>query len=132
MGSMSNGFCDSNGDGIGDLAGLTDKLDHIARLGVTCIWLLPFHPSTNRDNGYDITDYLQVDPRYGTFDDFLAFVTGAGARGIRVILDLVAQHTSDRHPWSLSARRDARSPFRDYYVWTDYPPRPASARGRCF
>ncbi|WP_306754354.1 alpha-amylase family glycosyl hydrolase [Paracoccus actinidiae] len=91
-------FCDGNGDGIGDFTGLTDKLDHLARLGVTCIWLLPFHPSTNRDNGYDITDYLQVNPRYGTFDDFLAFVTGAGARGIRVILDLVAQHTSDRHP----------------------------------
>lgn len=125
-------FCDSDGDGIGDFAGLTARLDHIARLGATCIWLLPFHPSTHRDNGYDITDYLQVDPRYGTFDDFLAFVTQAGARGIRVILDLVAQHTSDRHPWFLSARHDAKSPFRDYYVWTDHPPRPAPGRGPMF
>ena len=125
-------FCDSNGDGVGDFAGLTARLDHIARLGATCIWLLPFHPSTNRDNGYDITDYLQVDPRYGTFDDFLTFVTQAGARGIRVILDLVAQHTSDRHPWFLSSRHDPRSPFRDYYVWTDHPPRPVPGRGPMF
>ena len=91
-------FMDSNGDGVGDFGGLADRLDHIEALGATCIWLLPFYPTPNRDNGYDITDYLQVNPRYGTFDDFLAFVTGAGARGIRVILDLVAQHTSDRHP----------------------------------
>jgi maltose alpha-D-glucosyltransferase / alpha-amylase len=125
-------FSDSNGDGIGDFPGLTERLDHLVRLGVTCIWLLPFHPSTNRDNGYEITDYLQVDPRYGSFDDFLFFLTEAGARGIRVILDLVAQHTSDRHPWFLSARHDARSPFRDYYVWTDHPPRPAPGRGPMF
>lgn len=125
-------FCDSDGDGVGDFAGLTSKMDHLVKLGVTCVWLLPFFPSTNRDNGYDITDYLQVDPRYGTFDDFLAFLTQAGARGIRVILDLVAQHTSDRHPWFLSARHDARSPFRDYYVWTDHPPRPAPGRGPMF
>ncbi|MGN7871360.1 alpha-amylase family protein [Paracoccus sp. 22332] len=125
-------FCDSDGDGVGDFAGLTGKLDHLTRLGVTCVWLLPFFPSTNRDNGYDITDYMQVDPRYGSFDDFLDFVVQAGARGIRVILDLVAQHTSDRHPWFLSARHDARSPFRDYYVWTDHPPRPAPGRGPMF
>ena len=125
-------FCDSNGDGVGDFAGLTSRLDHIATLGATCIWMLPFFPSTNRDNGYDITDYLQVDPRLGSFDDFLTFLTSAGARGIRVILDLVAQHTSDRHPWFLSARHDANSPFRDYYVWTDHPPRPAPGRGPMF
>src|SRR5919199_1168376 len=87
-------YFDGNGDGIGDFPGLTAKLPHIASLGATCIWLLPFFPSTHRDNGYDVSDYYRVDPRHGSFEDFLRFVRAAGEYGIRIIIDLVAQHTS--------------------------------------
>jgi maltose alpha-D-glucosyltransferase / alpha-amylase len=117
-------FQDGNGDGIGDFPGATSRLDHLSELGVTCIWLLPFFPTPDRDNGYDVKDYLGVDPRYGTLDDFEAFLTGAGERGIRVILDLVVNHTSDEHPWFRAARRDERARFRDFYVWVDAPPPP--------
>jgi maltose alpha-D-glucosyltransferase / alpha-amylase len=117
-------FQDSNGDGVGDFPGATGRLDHLADLGITCIWLLPFYPTPDRDNGYDIADYLGVDPRYGTLDDFEAFLRAAGERGIRVFLDLVVNHTSDRHPWFQAARRDEHSRYRGYYVWTDSPPPP--------
>lgn len=115
-------FQDSNGDGIGDFPGLCRRLDYLTNLGVTCIWLLPFFPTPDRDNGYDVMDYFSVDPKLGTFDDFLAFVRGAGERGLRVMIDLVMDHTSDRHPWFQAARRDRHSRYRRYYVWTDAPP----------
>lgn len=115
-------FQDSNGDGIGDFSGLCDRLEYVAELGVTCIWLLPFFPTLDRDNGYDVMDYLSVDPRLGTLDDFIRFVRQAGERGIRVMIDLVMDHTSDRHPWFQAARRDRRSRYRRYYIWSDAPP----------
>ena len=115
-------FQDSNGDGIGDFAGLTDRLDYLAGLGVSCLWLMPFYPTPNKDNGYDIADYYGVDPRLGSLGDFVEFVRTASDRGIRVIADLVVNHTSDQHPWFQAARADRRSPYRDYYVWADEPP----------
>ncbi|MFC3631137.1 alpha-amylase family protein [Paracoccus angustae] len=115
-------FQDSNGDGVGDFAGLTRRIDHLARLGVTCIWLMPFYPTMNQDDGYDITDYYGVDPRLGTLGDLAVFLRTAKDRGIRVIADLVVNHTSDRHPWFLSAASDRDSPFRDWYVWRDEIP----------
>jgi maltose alpha-D-glucosyltransferase/alpha-amylase len=118
-------YQDDNADGIGDFPGLTDRLDHIAGLGATCIWLLPFYPTPNRDNGYDILDYYNVDPRLGTLGDFTEFVRQARERGLRVIADLVVNHTSDQHPWFRAARSDPDSPYRDYYVWADDPPEDA-------
>jgi maltose alpha-D-glucosyltransferase / alpha-amylase len=113
-------FFDANGDGIGDFAGLTQKIDHIASLGATAIWLLPFFPSPRRDDGYDIADYGAVSPDYGTMEDFRAFVDAAHSRGIRVIIELVINHTSDQHPWFQRARNaPAGSPERDFYVWSD-------------
>ncbi len=113
-------FFDSNGDGIGDFKGLHEKLDHIASLGANAIWLLPFFPSPRRDDGYDIADYGNVSPDYGTMDDFRAFVAAAHERGIRVIIELVINHTSDQHPWFQAARNaPAGSPERDFYVWSD-------------
>ncbi len=115
-------FSDSNGDGIGDFAGLMSKLDYIADLGVTAIWLLPFYPSPRRDDGYDIAEYEDVSADYGTMDDARAFIHAAHARGIRVITELVINHTSDQHPWFQAARRAPRgSPERDFYVWSDDP-----------
>jgi maltose alpha-D-glucosyltransferase/alpha-amylase len=118
-------FLDSNGDGIGDFPGLTSALDHIAGLGVNCIWLQPFHPSPNRDDGYDVTDYYAVDPRFGTLGDFVEFVHQAEQRGIRILIDLVVNHTSDKHPWFQSARSDPRSPYRKYYLWRKSKPKKA-------
>jgi trehalose synthase len=115
-------FLDHDGDGIGDLQGLTERVDYLAGIGVTCIWLMPFQPSPNRDDGYDVTDYFGVDPRVGDLGDFVAFVRAAKDRGMRVIIDLVVNHTSDRHPWFRSARSSPDSPYRDYYVWRDEPP----------
>ncbi len=113
-------FADSNGDGIGDFAGLTGKLPYLQDLGVTCLWLLPFYPSPLRDDGYDIADYTSINPIYGTLDDFRRFVDEAHARQIRVLTELVVNHTSDRHPWFQRARRAPKgSPERDYYVWSD-------------
>lgn len=117
-------FCDANGDGMGDFRGLISKLDYISELGVGCVWLLPFYPSPLKDNGYDITDYYNVDPRLGTLVDFQEFVTKASERGISVVIDLVMNHTSDQHPWFLASRRDHKSLFRNYYVWTPNPPQP--------
>jgi len=112
-------FYDSNGDGHGDLRGATEKLDHLKNLGVDCVWLLPIYPSPLKDDGYDISDYYNIHPQYGTLEDFKAFLDAAHARGIRVILDLVMNHTSDQHPWFQEARSDRNSPYRDYYVWSD-------------
>ena len=113
-------FFDSNDDGIGDFPGLTAKLDYIERLGVTTLWLLPFYPSPRRDDGYDIADYTDVHPDYGTMDDVRAFIDEAHSRGIRVITELVINHTSDQHAWFQRARRaPAGSPERDFYVWSD-------------
>lgn len=115
-------YRDSNGDGHGDFCGLTESLDYLAGIGVTCVWLLPFYPTPDRDNGYDVTDYYNVDPRLGTLGDFVIFMREAKERGIRVIIDLVVNHTSDQHPWFQAARRDKDSPYRDFYVWrTDDP-----------
>ena len=114
-------FYDSDGDGIGDFQGLLQKLDCIAALGVHCIWLLPFYPSSNRDNGYDVTDYYAVDTRLGTMGDFAQFLNRSEQLGLRVIIDLVVNHTSVHHPWFQDARRSPQSPFRDFYVWSDEP-----------
>ncbi|MGX7825798.1 alpha-amylase family protein [Actinokineospora sp. 24-640] len=115
-------FQDGNGDGCGDFLGLTQRVDYFARLGVTCLWLMPFLPTPDRDDGYDITDYYSVDPRLGDLGDFVEFVRTANDRGIRVIADLVVNHTSDQHPWFKSARESRESPYRDWYVWSDEPP----------
>jgi trehalose synthase len=120
-------FLDLNGDGIGDLTGLSERVDYLAGIGVTCLWLMPFFPSPNRDDGYDITDYYGVDPRLGTLGEFAALIRTAKDRGMRVIIDLVVNHTSDRHPWFRHARTSKRSPFHDYYVWRDEPPRQKKA-----
>ncbi|MEP7289274.1 MAG: maltose alpha-D-glucosyltransferase [Chloroflexota bacterium] len=121
-------FFDSNGDGIGDFPGLTQKLDYIQKLGVDCIWLLPFYPSPLRDDGYDISDYYDVHPNYGTLKDFKVFLKTAHRRGLKVIADLVINHTSDQHPWFQAARSDPKSPYRDYYVWSDTPLKYQEAR----
>jgi maltose alpha-D-glucosyltransferase / alpha-amylase len=115
-------FDDSNDDGIGDFPGLTDRVEYLSGLGVTCIWLMPFFPSPNRDNGYDIADYYGVDPRLGTMGDLVEFLRTARERGIRVIADLVVNHTSVDHPWFQAARADRASPYRDFYCWVDEPP----------
>ena len=115
-------YMDSNGDGVGDFQGLTRRLDYLAGLGITAIWLMPFQPSPQRDNGYDIADYYGVDPRYGTLGDFVEFAHGCKQRGIRLLIDLVVNHTSDQHPWFQEARRDKRSKYRDWYVWSKKKP----------
>ncbi|WP_226951196.1 maltose alpha-D-glucosyltransferase [Rhizobium terrae] len=113
-------FYDANGDGIGDFQGLQEKLDHIASLGANTIWLLPFFPSPRRDDGYDIADYTNVSPDYGTIEEFKAFVDAAHQRGLRVVIELVINHTSDQHPWFQRARHaPPGSPERDFYVWSD-------------
>jgi maltose alpha-D-glucosyltransferase/alpha-amylase len=111
-------FQDGNADGIGDFSGLTARLDYLETLGIDCVWLLPFYPSPLRDDGYDIADYYDVSPHYGSMADFERFLKEAGRRGIRVIADLVVNHTSDQHPWFQEARRDASSAKRSYYVWS--------------
>jgi maltose alpha-D-glucosyltransferase/alpha-amylase len=112
-------FADGNGDGHGDLRGLITKLDYFRDLGVDCLWLQPIYPSPLVDDGYDIADYYNVHPDYGTLDDFKTFLSEAHARGLRVIADLVLNHTSDQHPWFQAARASKDSPYRDYYVWSD-------------
>jgi maltose alpha-D-glucosyltransferase/alpha-amylase len=114
-------FSDSDGDGVGDFPGLTDRLDYLNRLGVDCLWMLPFYPSPGRDNGYDVADYYGVDERFGDLGDFTEFVGEARHRGLHVVVDLVVNHTSDRHPWFREARENPDSKYRDYYVWTDDP-----------
>jgi trehalose synthase len=115
-------FFDGDGDGTGDLRGLAQRLDHLADLGVTCLWLMPFYPTPDRDDGYDITDFYGVDGRLGSHGDLVEVLRTARDRGIRVIADLVVNHTSDQHPWFRAARRSRSSPYRDWYVWRDEPP----------
>jgi maltose alpha-D-glucosyltransferase / alpha-amylase len=115
-------FADGDGDGVGDFPGLTGKVDYLAGLGVTCVWLMPFYPTPNKDNGYDVSDFYGVDPRLGTLGDLVDFLRAARERGIRVIADLVVNHTSDQHPWFQAARADERSRWRDFYVWADEQP----------
>lgn len=115
-------YMDANGDGVGDFEGLTQRLNYIAGLGITCIWLLPFYPTPNKDNGYDVMDYYNVDSRLGTLGDFVEFTRQAHERGIRVIVDLVINHTSDQHPWFQAACKDENSKYRDYYVWSKEKP----------
>ncbi|HKX30957.1 MAG TPA: maltose alpha-D-glucosyltransferase [Blastocatellia bacterium] len=122
------GFYDSNGDGIGDFSGLTEKLDYLKWLGIDCIWLLPMYASPLRDGGYDISDYYAILPEYGTMEDFKRFLDAAHERGLRVIADLVLNHTSDQHPWFQEARTSPHSPKRDWYVWSDSDQRYADAR----
>ena len=112
-------FCDSNADGIGDFAGLTQRLDYLQQLGITAIWLLPFYPSPLRDDGYDISDYTSVNQSYGSLEDFKTFLAAAHSRGIRVIIELVLNHTSDQHPWFKEARSSRTNPKRDWYVWSE-------------
>jgi maltose alpha-D-glucosyltransferase/alpha-amylase len=124
-------YMDSNGDGVGDFKGLARRLDYLHGLGVTAIWLMPFQTSPHRDDGYDIADYYSIDPRYGTFGDFVEFTYAAKSHGIRVIIDLVVNHTSDQHPWFQSARKDPDSPYRDWYIWSKKKP-PNADRGMVF
>ena len=112
-------FCDSNGDGIGDFRGLTNKLDYLQELGINAIWLLPFYPSPLRDDGYDIADYTSVHPSYGSLQDFKDFLKAAHDRRIRVITEMVVNHTSDQHPWFQEARSSRENPKRDWYVWSE-------------
>jgi len=118
-------FMDANGDGVGDFQGLIRRLDYLQGLGITTIWLMPFQPSPGLDAGYDISDYYNVDPRYGTLGDFAEFAHACRQRGLRVIIDLVVNHTSDQHAWFREARSDPDSKYRDWYVWSDKKPRNA-------
>src|SRR4051795_1321387 len=124
-------YADSDGDGVGDIRGLIGRLDYLARLGVTCIWLNPIHPSPDRDDGYDVEDFYNVDPRFGNLGDFAELLHEAGNLGIKVMIDLVVNHTSDQHPWFQSARSSPDSPYRDWYVWSDTEP-PDRKQGMVF
>jgi maltose alpha-D-glucosyltransferase/alpha-amylase len=115
-------FRDADGDGVGDFAGLLAQLEHLSWLGVNCIWLQPFYPSPRQDYGYDVTDYYGINTRNGTFGDFVEFTRQARERGIRILIDLPANHTSDQHPWFQEARSDSHSRYRDYYVWSAEEP----------
>jgi len=121
-------FCDSNGDGHGDLPGLTSRLDYLAALGVNCIWLLPIYPSPLKDDGYDVADYCNVHPHYGTLEDFKTLVAAVHERCMRIIADFIPNHCSDQHEWFQKARADRNSPYRDYFVWSDSPTKYKDAR----
>jgi alpha-glucosidase len=127
-------FADSTGDGIGDLAGVLQHLDHLAgapdSLGVDAIWLSPFYPSPDHDFGYDVADYVDIDDRYGTLDDFERLVEGCHARGLKVVIDLVLNHSSSQHPWFQASRSSRTGPYADWYIWRDSPGRSASGRRR--
>ncbi len=120
-------FMDWNDDGVGDLAGLAQRMDYLSELGVTCLWLMPFYPTPDRDDGYDITDFYGVDRRLGHHGDLVEMIRTARDRGMRVIADLVVNHTSDQHPWFKAARSRPDSPYRDFYVWKDEPPKEQAA-----
>jgi len=119
-------YLDTNADGVGDFQGLLRRLDYLQGLGVTAIWLLPFQQSPGRDDGYDVSDYYTVDPRYGSLGDFVEFTQGCRQRGLRVLIDLVVNHTSDQHPWFQEARKDPKSKYRDWYVWSKKKPQNAN------
>ena len=125
---LIRGFYDSNGDGTGDIPGLIQKLDYLQWLGVDCIWLLPMYKSPLRDGGYDISDYMTILPEYGDLGDFIMLVDEAHKRGIRIIADLVMNHTSDQHPWFQASRHDPTGPYGDFYVWSDTDERYKDAR----
>ena len=120
-------FMDTDGDGVGDFRGAMRRLDYLQGLGVTAVWLMPFYPSPMRDDGYDVADYYNVDPRYGTLGEFVDFTHACEQRGMRVLIDLVVNHTSDQHPWFKSARSSPDSPFRDWYVWSKKKPKDATS-----
>jgi maltose alpha-D-glucosyltransferase/alpha-amylase len=120
-------YMDANGDGIGDFKGLMRRLDYLQGLGVTALWLMPFQPSPCKDDGYDVADYYGVDPRYGTLGDFVEFTRGCEQRGMRVLIDLVVNHTSNEHPWFRDACRDPKSKYRDWYVWSARKPKNADS-----
>ena len=126
--ALLRSFADSDGDGVGDFRGLTSRLDYLAWLGIDAIWIPPFYPSPMRDGGYDISDYTGIDPRYGTVEDFEEMVREAHARGIRVVIDMVLNHTSDAHPWFQASRSDPQGPYGDFYVWSDSDERYAGTR----
>jgi len=112
-------FFDSNQDGHGDLPGLTQKLNYIHKLGVDCLWIMPFYPSPLKDDGYDVSDFYNIQAKYGTLDQFRTLIQAAHERGIRIIIDMIMNHTSDQHDWFQQARADRNSPYRDFYVWSD-------------
>ena len=124
-------YMDASGDGIGDFQGLMRRLDYLHGLGVTAVWLMPFQVSPLRDDGYDVADYYGVDPRYGTLGDFVEFTHAAKQRGIRVLIDLVVNHTSNEHPWFKEARKEPNSKYRDWYIWSKRKP-PRANRGMVF
>ncbi|HXU19807.1 MAG TPA: alpha-amylase family protein [Verrucomicrobiae bacterium] len=119
-------YLDTNGDGVGDFRGLLRRLDYLQGLGVTAIWLLPFQPTPGRDDGYDVSDYYGVDPRHGSLGDFVEFTQGCRQRGLRVLIDLVVNHTSDQHQWFQEARKDPKSKYRNWYIWSKKKPRNAN------
>ncbi|MDD1776677.1 MAG: alpha-glucosidase, partial [Candidatus Helarchaeota archaeon] len=112
-------FKDANGDGVGDLRGVIEKLDYLAQLGIETIWFSPFYPSPQQDHGYDISNFVDVDPEYGTLADFEELVAGAHDRGLKIVLDMVINHTSDKHPWFLESRTSRENPKRNWYIWRD-------------
>ena len=118
-------FCDSNGDGIGDLNGITGKLDYLKELGIDVIWLSPVYKSPNDDNGYDISDYQAIMEEFGTMEDFDRMLATAHEKGIKIMMDLVVNHTSDEHKWFIESRKSTDNPYRDYYIW-----RPAKEDGK--
>ena len=122
-------FQDSNGDGIGDLNGITQRLDYLKELGVDAIWLTPVYPSPQADFGYDISDYKNIDPQYGTLADFDRLVAEAGKRHIRILMDMVMNHTSDQHKWFLESRSSRTNPYRDWYMWRDGKGETAPSKG---
>ena len=121
-------FMDWDDDGVGDLTGLAQRIDYLADLGITCLWLMPFYPTASRDDGYDVTDFYGVDPRLGTHGDLVEVIRTARDRGMRVIVDLVVNHTSAEHPWFKESRRSVDSPKRDWYVWRADDPGDTSAK----
>ena len=114
-------FQDSNGDGIGDIPGIISRLDYIKTLGVDVIWLSPVYKSPMEDNGYDISDYQDIDPIFGTLHDMDTLITEANKRGIKIVMDLVVNHTSSEHPWFIESRKSKDNPYRDYYIWRKEP-----------